>query len=430
MKWKRTGCLLLAVAVWVTGIQASATSIKSIQNQKSQNERELKNIQSQISGLEGKKNALNSEVNSLNDELVETMLNIEVLESDLEAKEEEIRQAEIDYEEAKETEERQYEAMKLRIQYLYESGSSGYMEMLLTSNSMADLMNKVDYAEELQEYDNRLLDEYKAAKQAVIDLQNRLAEEKEELLEMEAQLEEQKDNLEAVIARKRSEIADFDSQLSAARAKVSQYQQKIKEQNAQIKKLQEEAAKAAAAAAAAKAAKNSKDNSSGSSGSDGGDSDSSGNASSSGGSSSGSSSSSGGSSGGSSSSGGSGLGSSIASYGQQFIGCPYVFGGNSLTNGVDCSGFVQQVFKNFGISTPRVADDQMKYRYATVVDISSIQPGDLLFYGAGNYASHVAIYMGDGKIVHASNSQPYPKGGIKVSNYDYQTPIRAVRYWS
>lgn len=123
-------------------------------------------------------------------------------------------------------------------------------------------------------------------------------------------------------------------------------------------------------------------------------------------------------------------GAQIVNYALQFVGNRYVYGGNSLTNGVDCSGFVQQVFKYFGISTPRVADDQMKYKNAVTVDISSIQPGDLLFYGSANYASHVAIYMGDGKIVHASNSQPYPAGGIKVSNYNYQTPIRAVRYWS
>ena len=62
--------------------------------------------------------------------------------------------------------------------------------------------------------------------------------------------------------------------------------------------------------------------------------------------------------------------------------------------------------------------------------LRDLQPGDLLFYGSGNYASHVAIYMGNGQIVHASNSQPYPKGGIKISNYNYQTPIKAVRYWS
>ena len=125
MRWKKTSCLLLAAVVWVSGISASATSIKSLQNQKSQNEKELKNIQSQISGLEGKKNALSNEVNGLNDELTNTLLNIEVLESDLADKEVEIQEAEIAYEEAKATEERQYEAMKLRIQYLYESGNTG-----------------------------------------------------------------------------------------------------------------------------------------------------------------------------------------------------------------------------------------------------------------------------------------------------------------
>ncbi len=421
MRWKRTGCLLLAAVVWVTGIQTSATSIKSIQNQKSQNEKELKNIQSQISGLEGKKSALNSEVNSLNDELVETMLNIQVLENDLEVKEQQIAEAQIAYEEAKATEERQYEAMKLRIQYLYESGNTGYMEMLLTSDSVADLMNKVDYAGELQEYDNRLLDEYKAAKQAVIDLQNRLADEKEELLEMEAQLEEQKANLESVIARKRSQIADFDSQLSAARAKVNEYQQKIKEQNAQIKRLQEEAARAAAAAA--RAAKNSQNNgsgssgSTGSSGSSGGSSDSSGssgNSSSSGGSSSGGSS----FSGGSSSGGGSGLGGSIASYGQQFIGCPYVYGGNSLTNGTDCSGFVNLVHAHFGISVPRQSGSLAVGGRA--VSDADKQPGDVVcYYG------HVGIYIGNGMIVHASTE----RYGIRVSSMYSRSVCAIRRYW-
>ncbi|HIR76702.1 MAG TPA: C40 family peptidase [Candidatus Choladousia intestinipullorum] len=135
------------------------------------------------------------------------------------------------------------------------------------------------------------------------------------------------------------------------------------------------------------------------------------------------------------------LGGRIVNFALQYVGNPYVYGGTSLTNGADCSGFVQTVFANFSIKLLRVADDQMKgpsnslikqgYKEAVIVDMSSIQPGDLLFYGTSSpaYATHVAIYMGNGKIVHASNSQPYPAGGIKVSNYDYQTPIRAVRYW-
>lgn len=134
-------------------------------------------------------------------------------------------------------------------------------------------------------------------------------------------------------------------------------------------------------------------------------------------------------------------GTKIVNYALKYVGNKYVYGGVSLTNGADCSGFVMTIFDHFGYKLLRVAQDQMNgpsdyyisslgYTKAAVVDLSSIQAGDLLFYGSGNYASHVAIYMGNGKIVHASNSQPYPAGGIKVSNYDYQTPLKAVRYWS
>lgn len=139
---------------------------------------------------------------------------------------------------------------------------------------------------------------------------------------------------------------------------------------------------------------------------------------------------------------GNSVGSQIVNYAVQFIGNPYVYGGNNLTTGVDCSGFVVQVFAQFGIKMLRVADDQMKgpsqayinqgYRKAVPVDYSKLEnilPGDLIFYGANNYASHVGIYMGNGQIVHASNSQPYPLGGIKISDYDYQKPIGVVRYW-
>lgn len=135
---------------------------------------------------------------------------------------------------------------------------------------------------------------------------------------------------------------------------------------------------------------------------------------------------------------GNSVGAQIVNFALQYVGNPYVWGGVSLTNGADCSGFVQTVFSNFNIKLLRVADDQMKgpsssaggYKMPVIVDISSMLPGDLLFYGTANYATHVAIYMGDGQIVHASNSQPYPLGGIKISNYDYQTPVRVVRYWS
>lgn len=395
MNWKKTLCGLLAAVVLVTGISVSASSIKTVQNQKAQNEKELKNIQSKISSLESQKSALSSELSSLNDELVDTLLNIDILETDLANKEVEIQEAQAAFEEAKATEERQYESMKLRIQYLYESGNEGYLELLLTSESVADLVNKVDYAEELQEYDRRLLDEYKAAKQAVIELQEQLEEEKEELLILEEQMEEEKANLQSMIARKQSQIADFNSQLSAAKAKASEYQKKITEQNAQIKKLQQEAA--------AKAAQVTK---------------SAGSSSSSGGTSTGSSGSSSGSSKGSSSSGGSGTGAAIASYGLRFVGNPYVSGGNSLTNGTDCSGFVHLVYANFGISTPRQSG-ALAGGGRSVSDADK-QPGDVVCY-----PGHVGIYIGNNQIVHASTE----KTGIKVSNMYYRSILCIRRYW-
>src|SRR5699024_6084215 len=99
------------------------------------------------------------------------------------------------------------------------------------------------------------------------------------------------------------------------------------------------------------------------------------------------------------------------------------WGGTSLTEGADCSGFTQSVFANFGIGLARVAADQ-SYG-GTAVDISSIQPGDLLFYSDGSSISHVAIYAGNGTIVHASN----PESGITTSAYNYSTPVAARRYW-
>ena len=105
------------------------------------------------------------------------------------------------------------------------------------------------------------------------------------------------------------------------------------------------------------------------------------------------------------------------------MGNPYVWGGTSLTNGADCSGFTQSVFANFGIGLPRVASDQAYS--GTSVDLGSIQAGDLLFYSSGSGIDHVAIYIGNGTIVHAANAS----SGITTSGAYYSTPVAAVRCW-
>lgn len=112
----------------------------------------------------------------------------------------------------------------------------------------------------------------------------------------------------------------------------------------------------------------------------------------------------------------------IVAYAKQFLGNPYVYGGTSLTNGADCSGFTQSVFAHFGITTGRSSRDQAAK--GKEISMSAIQPGDLLFYASGNYINHVAIYIGDGKIIHSSN----PTTGITITKYNYRTPCKAVTF--
>jgi len=120
----------------------------------------------------------------------------------------------------------------------------------------------------------------------------------------------------------------------------------------------------------------------------------------------------------------SGSGDEIAAYALQFLGNPYVYGGTSLTNGCDCSGFVQSVFKHFGYSLPRTSAAQSKG--GTTVSFDNLKKGDLLFYGNNGTVNHVGIYIGDGKIINASNERV----GIVTYRYNYRTPIRAARYWN
>lgn len=113
---------------------------------------------------------------------------------------------------------------------------------------------------------------------------------------------------------------------------------------------------------------------------------------------------------------------SLVQYALQFVGNRYVWGGTSLTNGIDCSGFTMQIYARYGISLPHHAASQPGY--GTRISASDAQPGDLFFYGSGSTISHVGIYIGNGQIVHASNERT----GIKISSAYYRTPICVARY--
>ncbi len=111
----------------------------------------------------------------------------------------------------------------------------------------------------------------------------------------------------------------------------------------------------------------------------------------------------------------------LCQYAKEFLGNPYVWGGTSLTKGADCSGYVLSIFKKYGVSLPHSSRAQANC--GTKISLSEAKPGDLIFYGNGKSINHVAIYIGGGQVIHASN----PKTGIRISNATYRSPVKVVR---
>ena len=402
-KFRYTGkkiAALVLVGVMSFSITASATTESEIKKQQQATQKQLNEINSRMKSIESQRNSVLSQVNSLNSELTTLVLNMELLESDIEAKAEEVEQAQADYEAAKKKEEEQYEAMKLRIQYIYEEGDMDYLSLFLQAENFSDFLNRADFAQEIQTKDREMFLEYQETKQEVADLLDELEQEKADMEDLQAEYEEQKSSTEAALSAKKAEQADYDSQLAAAKSQAATYKKQLQEQQSQLKKLEAERKKKEQEAAAA-AAKNDKKTNTGTI-------------------SSGSGSSSGTSSGSGSSAtvSGGGSGASIASYALKFVGNPYVSGGTSLTNGADCSGFTWAVYQNFGISIPRQSDAQG--HSGKSVSYADAQAGDIIYYGG-----HVGIYIGGGRIVHASTA----KTGIKISSATYRSILSVRRYY-
>lgn len=405
MGWiKRISCVVLVgIMMCSQTVPAWATAAKA-EKEKKEAQKQMEDANKKAKAAEAKKNSAQNQVSQLNSELTALLSDINFLEIDMAKKEEEIAQAEIDYAAAKKKEEQQYAAMKKRIQYMYEKGETEYLDVLLQVKSMSDLLNKAEYVDAIYSYDRKMLDEYEETKQQVADYKTQLAEDKVEMEVMERELTDQKKRLETTIANKRKEVSDFDSQLAQAKKDAAAFAKTVEQKNKQIQKAKEEeakrqeAARIAAEAAAKEAAKKNASNTKTTTASTKNSSKK--------------------SSAGPSvtkSSGGSAAGRAVADYGLKFVGNPYVYGGTSLTNGADCSGFTQAVYRNFGISLPRTSSEQRAV--GSEVAYADAQPGDLICY-----AGHVAVYIGNGQIVHAST----PSTGIRTANATYRT-ILAVR---
>ena len=453
---KRFTALLLMATVSAASLQPALASRKSqAQNAKEQAQSNLESTNEKINSIASRQQELQKEINALDSELVDLLVNMDILSDELDQKDEQIKQADKNLEAAKEKESTQYERMKKRIRYMYERGDSSILEALLGATSMADFLNRVNYCNKVHDYDREQLQEYKDTKQKVKDLKIQLEEEHSELEVMQQNYKDQEKDLKKMVASKKAVMTDFDSQLAQAKVLAAAYKETIQEQNqvirdeeekeriaaqkeaerrAEAERLAREAAEEAARTAARQAAQASSSSSSQSNSSSQNSSTIQNNNTAQNNSTTPNNTASSGNSGSASQSSPStessrsrttqtsqavsptgATGSDVIAYATQFIGNPYVWGGTSLTNGADCSGFVMSVYAHFGYSLPHSAE--MMAGCGRGVSYSEAQPGDLICY-----SGHVALYMGGGQIVGAQST----RSGITTQTATYRTII-AVR---
>ena len=456
---KRIVCLTLAILMCGSqAVSVMADRESDLREEQAWTSQQLDATYARMNALWEQKQQLESQIDSLNSDLVNVMVSIQTLENDIASKEAEIEKTQGDLTKAQNAKDKQYSSMKKRIQYLYEKGgNNAWFQMMLNADNLADLLTRAEYTQQMYEQDRESLQKYARTIEEVQKLEDQYEQEKADFETMKQEYEAQQSNLQYQLDVTRANSADCENEIAYAQQQATEYANLLAEQQAEIEQLEaeriaaeEEArrqaeAEAAAAAAAAQEAEESQNDESyddyseddsedysdssdtdvqydedgdvvsGSSDSSSDyeydeygnvidsdntvDYDSYSESSSS-----------------SSSSSSSGSGSSVVNYATQFVGNPYVWGGTSLTNGADCSGFVQSVYANFGVSLPRTSYEQQNA--GTEVSYADAQPGDLICYGG-----HVAIYMGNGQIVHASNS----RDGIKISNNAAYRTILSVR---
>lgn len=418
-KWTRAICTVLTSALVFTGpavegitfsgyinsglekVYAKTKKQKDAEKKKSQAEQDLKDKKNEINGLKGQQQITADDIKNKSAKLDEILAAQKKLQTDITNKQAEIEQNQKDLAAAQEKQQEQYDAMKKRIQFMYEnSAEDNIWTAIIESNGITDMLNRIEYVSDVYDSDRALMDSYQAAVEQVKEIGTKLDKDMNELTAMQDDYEKQQADVEAAIVALENQKEQYASQIAQAQQQADNYQNII---TAQGKIIQEQEAAAAAAAQAAAARANS---SSSSSSYDGGGAGK-------GGSIAGDYAAGGGKNPGAST----GVsGSSVVSYAMQFVGHPYVWGGNSLTNGVDCSGFVHEVYAHFGISTPRYS--QAFKSVGQAVSFDNIQPGDVVVY-----PGHVAIYAGGGVIVEAQST----KAGITANRSVQCHTILAIR---
>lgn len=299
----------------------------------------IKDVKKQLSNLISKQNKLEKEINQTQAELDETSKELEAAR--VEAQE-------------------QYEKMKIRIKFMYENGTDDNLWIaIFDAKGIADMLNRVEYIATIYQADKQLTEEYKATVATIEEKEQQLFEKRDSLLVKQEAYIGQQMEVEDMMANLKDSQNEYNELMASAKKKAQSYKEIIKIQEEIIRKEQEEIRRKQQEANNNKkptypGGKNVK-------------------------------------------------GEVLVNYARQFVGNPYVWGGNSLTKGCDCSGFVNQVYKYFGYSLVRYS---MSFQYEGVpVSMDNIKPGDIVVYARNSKGiGHVAIYIGNGKIVEAQSS--------------------------
>ena len=396
VKTKNKICAAVLVFVLAGSLTAGACAVPNVyakteaEKKRDAYKKKLKAKNSDIANIKDSQSDVKDSITAAAAKMKTLLSKQEQLKSDIKDKQNEVEQANKKLEEAKEEEQNQYDAMKLRIQYLYENSTDNSIwSAILESNGLSDMLNRIEYATDLYKSDRELMTSYQNAVKKVEDWTMQLADEMDSLLALQDKYQTQQGELKTLMAKLEQQKDAYAQQLAEAQKQAQDYKKTISKQEAIIR---------AQEAAAARANANTYDG------------------------------------GGTGASGGIASdsylkdpdcnpsqttdvsGADIVAFAQQFVGNPYVWGGNSLTNGVDCSGFVHQVYAHFGISTPRYS--QAFKSVGQPVSYQNIQAGDVVVY-----PGHVAIYMGNGRIVEAQST----RAGITNSRPVNCHTITAIR---
>lgn len=396
VKTKNKICAAVLVFVLAGSLTAGACAVPNVyakteaEKKRDAYKKKLKAKNSDIANIKDSQSDVKDSITAAAARMKTLLSRQEQLKSDIKDKQNEVEQANKKLEEAKEEEQKQYDAMKLRIQYLYENSTDNSIwSAILESNGLSDMLNRIEYATDLYKSDRELMTSYQNAVKKVEDWTMQLADEMDSLLALQDKYQTQQGELKTLMAKLEQQKDAYAQQLAEAQKQAQDYKKTISKQEAIIR---------AQEAAAARANANTYDG------------------------------------GGTGASGGIASdsylkdpdcnpsqttdvsGADIVAFAQQFVGNPYVWGGNSLTNGVDCSGFVHQVYAHFGISTPRYS--QAFKSVGQPVSYQNIQAGDVVVY-----PGHVAIYIGNGNIVEAQST----RAGITNSRPVNCHTITAIR---